>query len=69
MTEGWLNIDGTNNAVRLSLTQANAMRGVGLGQLHFTFEASSRSDVAAGLPIWLGGKVSITTFGAAGILK
>lgn len=66
MTEGWINIDGTNNAVRLALTQVSAMRGIGLGQLHFTFEATAQSDVAAGLPLWLGGALRITSLGAAG---
>jgi hypothetical protein len=66
VTEGWINIDGTNNAVRLSLTQVSSMRGVGVGQLYFTFEATAQSDVAIGLPLWLGGALRITSLGAAG---
>jgi hypothetical protein len=40
------------------------MRAIGLGQLRFTLEATTKHEIADNAPLWVSGNVSITNFGA-----
>lgn len=63
VAETWISLGGQNNAARLLLKQVGAMRGVGVGQLRFVFEATSRHEVADERPLWIRGSLGVTNLG------
>jgi hypothetical protein len=65
LTEAWISLNSETSAARLMFKSVTARRAVGLGQLCLTVEAASRTQIAEGKPIWVGGTVEVTNLGLA----
>lgn len=65
MNEAWISLNSETSAARLMFKSLTARRAVGLGQLCLTVEAASRTQIAEGKPIWVGGTVEVKNLGLA----
>jgi hypothetical protein len=65
VNEAWISLNSETSAVRLMFKSLTARRAVGLGQLHLTVDAASRTQIAEGKPIWVGGTVEVKNLGLA----
>lgn len=63
MDDVWINLRG-QQAFRLELKSLAAVSGLGLGQLRFGLDATTKHEIADGAPLWVSGNLSITNFGA-----
>lgn len=69
MQEAQVRIGERNQSLRLLLRHMNGGRGLGLGQISFTFELSALGRLEENLPIWLGGQLYAAQLGAmSGVL-
>lgn len=65
MEDTWITLGG-QQALRLELKSVSAVRALGLGQLRFGLDATTKHEIADEAPLWISGSLSITNFGAQG---
>jgi hypothetical protein len=65
VTEAWIRLSGEMSAARLLFKRVIASRGIGLGQLGFVLEVSSRREAADGQALWLGGNLRLMNVGTS----